>query len=178
MKPKLTCMKKATATFLLVLTFKLAFTATLSIEKSKLKANQIFLSVGKSGELISLEALSVIKIKDFEALTGKKMNLMDRIGFKASQNQLRNSIDRDGTFNKKLQKYLNKKKADGTTGFHSGGFFLGFLVGLVGVIIAYAINDEKKKNRVKWSWIGYTIRSVIVIVLLIIAISSGEWFYI
>lgn len=159
-------MKKTAIFLFLLVTFNVAFSTTLPKTKPPLKASEIYLPVGKSGELLSLQDLSVIKIKDFEALTGKKMRLMDRIGFKASQNQLRNSIDRDGTFNKKkFEKYLNRKKADGTTGFHSGGFFLGLLVGLIGVIIAYFIKDEKKKNRVKWAWIGWGIWVVIAIIL-------------
>ena len=56
--------------------------------------------------------------------------------------------------------------ADGTTGFHSGGFFLGLLVGLIGVIIAYIIKDEKKKNRVKWAWIGWGVWVVIALILI------------
>ena len=159
-------MKKTAIFLFLLVTFNVAFTTTLPKTKPPLKASEIYLPVGKSGELLSLQDLSVIKIKDFEALTGKKMRLMERIGFKASQNQLRNSIDRDGTFNKKkLEKYFNRRKADGTTGFHSGGFFLGLLVGLIGVIIAYFIKDEKKKNRVKWAWIGWGIWVVIAIIL-------------
>ena len=159
-------MKKTATILFLLMTFSVTFSTTLPKTKPPLKASEIYLPVGKSGELLSLQDLSVIKIKDFEALTGKKMKLMERIGFKASQNQLRNSIDRDGTFNKKkLEKYLNRKKADGTTGFHSGGFFLGLLVGLIGVIIAYFIKDEKKKNRVKWAWIGWGVWVVIAIIL-------------
>jgi len=159
-------MRKVTFCIIFITTFSIAYSSTGASTKPPLKASEIYLPVGKSGELLSLQDLSVIKIKDFEALTGKKMRFMDRLGFKASQNQLRNSIDRDGTFNKKkLEKYLNRKKADGTTGFHSGGFFLGLLVGLIGVIIAYFIKDEKKKNRVKWAWIGWGIWVVIAIIL-------------
>jgi len=31
---------------------------------------------------------------------------------------------------------------------------LGFLLNLVGVLIAYLIKDDYKSNRVKWAWIG------------------------
>ena len=44
--------------------------------------------------------------------------------------------------------------ADLTSGFHLGGFALGFLIGPIGVLIAYLIDDDKKRNRVKWAWIG------------------------
>lgn len=53
--------------------------------------------------------------------------------------------------------------ASGETGFHAGGFFLGLLLGVIGVIIAYLINDEKKHNRVKWAWIGWGVWVVLLI---------------
>lgn len=158
---------KKTAIFLsLLVTFNVAFATTLNTAKPPLKASQIYFPLGKTGQLISLQDLSVIKVKEFETLTGKKMKFFDKVGFKLSQNKLRNSINLDGTFSrKKVEKYFSKM-ADGTTGFHSGGFFLGFLVGLIGVIIAYIIKDEKKKNRVKWAWIGWGVWVVIALILI------------
>ena len=158
-------MKKTAIFLFLLVTFDVAFTTTLNTAKPPLKASQIYFPLGKSCELISLEDLLVIKIKEFETLTGKKMKFFDKVGFKLSQNKLRNSINLDGTFSrKKVEKYF-RKMADGTTGFHSGGFFLGLLVGLIGVIIAYIIKDEKKKNRVKWAWIGWAVWVVIALIL-------------
>lgn len=158
-------MKKTAIFLFLLVTFDVAFTTTLNTAKPPLKASEIYFPLGKSGELISLQDLSVIKIKEFETLTGKKMKFFDKVGFKLSQNKLRNSINLDGTFSrKKVEKYF-RKMADGTTGFHSGGFFLGLLVGLIGVIIAYIIKDEKKKNRVKWAWIGWAVWVVIALIL-------------
>lgn len=158
-------MKKTAIFLFLLVTFNVAFATTLNTVKPPLKASEIYFPLGKSGELISLQELSVIKIKEFETLTGKKMKFVDKVGFKLSQNKLRNSINLDGTFSrKKVEKYF-RKMADGTTGFHSGGFFLGLLVGLIGVIIAYIIKDEKKKNRVKWAWIGWGVWVVIAIIL-------------
>ena len=159
-------MKKTAIFLFLLVTFDVAFTTTLNTAKPPLKASEIYFPLGKSGELISLQDLSVIKIKEFETLTGKKMKFFDKVGFKLSQNKLRNSINLDGTFSrKKVEKYF-RKMADGTTGFHSGGFFLGLLVGLIGVIIAYIIKDEKKKNRVKWAWIGWGVWVVIALILI------------
>lgn len=146
-------MKKLFVIFLLIATFSVAYSTSVSIIKPTLKASDIYLPVGKSGQLISIQDLSVIKLKDFETLTGKKMKLIDRIGFALTQKQLRKSINADGTFSKKkVQKYFNKMAEDG--GFNAGGFFLGFLLGLIGVLIAYLIKDEKKSARVKWAWLG------------------------
>src|SRR6185295_12407646 len=112
-------MKKATIFVFLLVTFNVAFTTTASTIKPPLKASQIFFPVGKSGQMISLEEFSVIKLKDYEVLTGKKMKMMDKIGFRIAQKQMRNSINYDGTFNKKkVEKYFNRM-SDGTTGFHA-----------------------------------------------------------
>jgi len=37
-----------------------------------------------------------------------------------------------------------KRAGDGSLAFYIGGFALGFLLGLIGVLIAYLINDDKK----------------------------------
>lgn len=146
--------------------------ATETVVKPPLKASEIYLPAGKDGKLISLMELSTIKIKDFEKLTGNKMKFFDRLGFKAAQRQLRNNINYDGTFNsKKIEKFMKKKFGDGE-GFQAGGFFLGFLLGLIGVLIAYLINDDQKRNRVKWAWIGLGVW--VAILLIIIAAGGGS----
>lgn len=137
-------------------------------ETPVLNAKNIMLPVGKTGNTISLMDLANISVKDFESLSGKKMGFFDKIGFKLGQKKLRNKIEEDGTIKSKLlEKYAGKTTADGETGFHLGGFALGFLLGLIGILIAYLIKDEKKSNRVKWAWIG--LAAIVVINLIIIA---------
>jgi len=127
-----------------------------------MKASEIILPLGATGKYINLAELSEIKVADYEKLAGKKMRWIDRIGFKLAQRQLRNSINADGTVNsKRLAKLASRK--DGETGFHVGGFALGFLLGLIGVLIAYLINDDKKSNRVKWAWIGVGVLLVLIL---------------
>lgn len=135
-------------------TFSFASPNVLAPKKpSKLDANAIMLPIGKNGQTVSLMDLSRMKVKELEAITGEKMKLVDKIGFLAAQKQLRSSINADGTISsKKLEKVA--AKADGDSGFHLGGFALGFLLGLIGVLVAYLIKDDKKKNRVKWAWLG------------------------
>ena len=92
-------------------------------------------------------------LEGVEKITGKKMKFFDRVGFKIAQKKLRSSINHDGTLNsKKLEKNF-RKMADGG-GFHLGGFALGFLLGLIGVLVAYLLNDDLKSSRVKWAWLG------------------------
>lgn len=145
--------------------------ASVNIIEPKLNAAELFFPVGKTGKQISLLELSRISVKDFQALTGHKMNFFDRMGFKAAQKKVRNHINTDGTINsKKFEKFL--KQRGGETGFHLGGFALGFFLGAIGVLIAYLLNDDYKKNRVKWAWIGFGIAVVINVILIIAVFNS------
>jgi Flp pilus assembly protein TadB len=114
-----------------------------------------------------LKAISKMSVKEFETFTGRHLNVIERSLFKLEQKKLKKSFDAQGNVtNKKLDKYL--KKADGSSGFHLGGFALGFLLGLIGVLIAYvAFSDDNKSNRVKWSWIGVGVVVVLYLVLLV-----------
>jgi hypothetical protein len=139
---------------LFILNGTFATVSVVSSLKNPLKASEIFIPVGKTGKIISLLELSTIKMKDLQTLTGGKISFIDKLTLKAAQKQLRNSINYDGTFNSKKIEKLMKKRGDGK-GFQAGGFFLGFLLGLIGVLIAYLINDDQKRNRTKWAWIGF-----------------------
>ncbi len=135
------------------------------------QASEVFLPIGSTGKTISLMDLSKIDIKDFEALSGRHLKFFDRLGFKLAQKKLRKSINSDGTIdNKKLNKFLDQ--GDHSTGFHLGGFALGFFVGLIGVLIAYLINDDYKSNRVKWAWIGLGIGVVVSLIIVLAYIKS------
>ncbi len=152
---KLTFMRKLSMLLMCLLVIISSFATTLAT-KPPLKASEIFLPVGKTGKMISLLDLSTIQIKDFQELTGKKLNFFDRIAIKNAQRKLRDNINYDGSFNSKRIEKVLKKRGDGE-GFQAGGFFLGFLLGLIGVLITYLINDDQKRNRVKWAWIGFAI---------------------
>ena len=138
--------------------------ANISILAPGKKASELFIPIGTTGQKISLMELSKISQADLQILTGRKMDMMEKIAFKTAQKKLRNNINADGTFNKRFVKKL-EKRADGTNGFHAGGFFLGLLLGLIGVLIAYLIKDDKKRNRVKWAWIGWGVWLVILIII-------------
>lgn len=158
---------KKIAAFLMAFAIMAQSFAAVSVTVPPKKASEVFIPVGNTGKQISLQELSQMKVKEFEAFTGRDMKLADKVTFKMAQRELRKNISHDGTINsKKLNKFFTQK-VDGTTGFHLGGFALGFLLGLIGVLIAYLLNDEKKKNRVKWAWIGVAAIVVIYILALI-----------
>jgi hypothetical protein len=152
--------------------FLLVLSSTYAMDPVKttalpLKASSIMIPVGSNGQSMSLEQLAHIKPREFARLTNKNMNFFERAGFTLAQKKLRNNIKADGTINnKKLDKLV--AALDGETGFHVGGFALGFLLGLIGILIAYLINDDYKSNRRKWAWIGFG--SFLVIYLILFAV--------
>ena len=112
--------------------------------------------------------LSVIKVKDYEKLSGKHLNFLEKIAFKSAQKKLRNDISADGTItNKRLLNAMSPD--DHSVGFHLGGFALGFLLGLIGVLIAYIIKGDEMvdKNRRKWAWIGFGIYVALLLIILL-----------
>ena len=134
-----------------------------SVVPKLLKAADVMIAVGKDGKKISLLDLSKMSKDELEKATGRKMNFPESLAFKGAQKKLRKGINAEGyVTNKKLKKMFY---SDGETGFHLGGFALGFLLGLIGVLIAYILNDEKKQNRRKWAWIGLGVAVVISIIL-------------
>jgi len=159
-------MKKA---FLLLVAFALFATSFAASGYSSLpkKATEIYLPVGQNNQ-ISLMELSTMKVKDYEQLSGKHLNLFQKLTFKAGQKKLRNSFSADGTItNKKLLKVVS---SDGiTSGFNIGWFALGFFLGLIGVLLSYLINGDEdvKRNRQKWAWIGFGVWVVILIIAFI-----------
>jgi hypothetical protein len=144
--------------------------ALATTSRPPLKASEIFLPVGKSKIRISLLELSAISIKDLQLVTNRKLGFFEKIRFRVAQNKLRMVIDRDGTINnRKIEKMLQQR--GGETGFHAGGFFLGFFFLILGVLFAYLINDDYKRNRVKWAWFG---TSVMLGILLVLATAASQ----
>jgi len=169
-------MKKFFALFAAVTFFVSSFaTSTPSTAKEPvIHTDQVFIPVGKTGKTISLFDLSKISIKELQKLTGQKMNFWDKTKFRIAQKKLRDNMNLDGTIsNNNIQKALQKQKKGGESGFHFGGFALGFFLGAIGVIIAYVINDDYKKNRVKWSWVGFGIALVINIILILAVFNNA-----
>jgi hypothetical protein len=172
---KLTLMtKKIFALFVVVFAFATvhAFTSTsVTPTTTSPLATEVMVPVGKTGKFISMADLATISPKDFAALSGSKMNLLQKAGFKLSQKQLKKSINADGTINsKKLNKFLQKGEGGG---FHLGGFALGFFLGLIGVLLAYVVfEDDLKKSRIKWAWIGLAAFFVLWLVLLFAVFAS------
>lgn len=171
-KIKLLFMKKALTLLTAIVILATSFASVpIPVESPKLKAAEIVIPVGNTGKTISLLELSKIGLSDFETLTGHHLNFFQRLNFSVAQHKLKKGINKDGTLNNKLTKFFTKR--DGDTGFHLGGFALGFFLGAIGIVIAYVINDDFKSNRVKWAWIGFGTFLVLYLVLVIAIINSN-----
>ena len=158
-------MKKTFILFLLIAVVSTTYSSTNSIPVSStnpsIKATEVYVPVGKNGQLISLMDLSQISVKEFESLSGKKMKMMEKVNFKMKQRELKKNINYDGSFSKKrVEKYFNKA-VRGIGGLSLGGLALGLFLNLIGVLIAYLISGDSKKNRVTWAWIGAIISAIV-----------------
>ena len=154
-------MRNCIMLFMLMGFFSVTHASTNSISvtanRPPLTAYEVYVPVGKTGQLISLMDLSQIKTKEFEKLSGKKMKFTEKVNFKIAQRQLKKNINYDGTFSsKKFERYFGL-----FTRISWGGLALGLFLSLIGVLIAYLITDENKSNRVRWAWIGAIISFII-----------------
>jgi hypothetical protein len=117
-------------------------------------AKDVLIPLGKDGKTISLLDLTTIKRTELEQITGRKMNVLEKSTFGVSQKKLKKFINKDGSIDTKKLEKAKSAATTGAAGFHLGGFALGFFLSLIGVLIAYLINDDKKKSRTMWAWIG------------------------
>ena len=155
-------MLKITKAFMLLVALNMAIPAfSNNVSPKTVPAEAVKIPIGTTGKTISLKELSTISRTELENLRGKKMNFFEKMSFTLGQKKLQKNIDQQGNLSKKFVKHM----AYGEGGFHFGGFALGFFVGLIGVLIAYLINDDLKRDRVKWAWIGLAIFMAIYVVL-------------
>ena len=49
--------------------------------------------------------------------------------------------------------------------FSFAGFLLGFILSIIGVMVAYLIGDRRK---IKWSWYGFAFGAIIILAILLI----------
>jgi hypothetical protein len=140
-------------------------------EIPKLKASDIFIPVGNNGKTISFMELSAISTKDFQFLTGEKMNFFERLSFNLSQKKLKKVINADGTIdNKKFEKL--KFGENDKAGFR-GGFFLGLILSVFGVLIcplnsATHKGDSYKRSKLNGVWIVLIGCGIVVLIGLLV----------
>ena len=98
--------------------------------------------------------------KKYEELTGEKLNFKGKIVFSMLKDELKKTeIDKTETID------LVTTMADTNSTFSWGGFFVGFLLGIIGVGLVYIFSDDSNVRRSSWKGLGAWL------ILLIIAVT-------
>jgi len=122
-------------------------------DSKPLKATEVMLPIGKTGQQISLADFSKLSASEYEKLAHVKLDFLDRLAYRKAMRKLRHGIAADGTItNKKIVSMVKPNSI--TDDFNLGGFALGLFLGLIGVLIAYLLKGDNKEVRIKWAWYG------------------------
>ncbi len=114
------------------------------------------------------DVLAKMKVEDFlsltpkkyKELTGEKLTVPQKISLKLAQKKLKQAIKA----NQKIDENVQASAID-TSDFNIGGFVLGLLLSVIGVLIAYLIDDP---SVIKWAWIGFGIFLIIFLLAVIL----------
>jgi hypothetical protein len=162
-------MKKAIAFIVSACILNIGIAITPAMDGAKpIKATNIMIPIGKTGNKISLADFSKLTPEEYETMAHVKLNFFSRIKYKSAMKKLRNSIAEDGTIkNKKLAENLRKSGSDFTEDFDLSGAALGVFLGPIGVLIAYLMHDDNRETRIKWAWYGFAVFAFVVLILLL-----------
>jgi hypothetical protein len=91
--------------------------------------------------------------KKYKELTGEKLSIPQKISLKLAQKKIKKAIKN----NEQIDSTTMANAVD-TSDFNIGGFILGLLLSVIGVLIAYLIGDT---SVIKWAWIGFGVFLII-----------------
>jgi hypothetical protein len=106
--------------------------------------NEAIIPLPGTKKLITVEEYLNLSPRAVKELTGKKMNMVQRIDFALSKHFLKRMMRKDGSldaFQMRGRGFL------GNWQWHWGGFALGLFLSLLGPIIALFFNDDYKWDR-------------------------------
>lgn len=135
----------------------------------------------KAGKTSAANMLGRLDAKTFlsltpakvQEMTGTKMTLGQKVSLKMTQLEGKKQLKKGKTVNMADM----GKKAEG--GINFLWLLLGFLLGIIGVLIAYLTREGSDDNRVKSAWIGFGISAVITILFYILffaILASGSYY--
>ena len=114
-------------------------------------------TVTQKSPSITIEDIKTLSAKEIEEKIGQKLNWKQKLAIKLTKNKL-----------------AKADKAEDKPAEISGGFgiglLLGFVLGLIGVLLAYLV--FKDKQTIKGSWIGVLGLIVLIILLTVVAAAS------
>jgi len=103
-----------------------------------------------------------LSTNDFAQLKGEKLSLADKLNFKLTQLELKKNVKQGKISRDEKMSYSSLNRAPG---FSFGAFALGFLLGLIGVLLVYAFG--KKPEGPKSAWIGFGIWVLLFVLFLL-----------
>ncbi len=109
---------------------------------------------------MNVEEFLALTPKKYKELTGEKLSLTKKISLKIAQKKIKKAIKN----NEKIDSTTMANAVD-TGDFNIGGFILGLLLSVIGVLIAYLIGDS---SVIKWAWIGFGIALVIYLIAILL----------
>ena len=130
----------------------------------------------KSGKTSVANAFGQLEAKTFlsltpakvQEMTGTKLTLGQKVSLKMAQLQVKKQLKKGQDVN---MAEMGKKAGEGINWLW---VLIGFVLGLIGVLIAYLTREGKDDGRVKGAWIGFGIFMVLWIILL--AVFWSTWF--
>jgi hypothetical protein len=102
---------------------------------------------------MSVDEFLTMTPKKFKEVTGKKLSITKKIALKMAQKKIRKALKNNEAVDGAMM-----ANAMDTSDFNIGGFILGLLLSVIGVLIAYLIGDT---TVIKWAWIGFGVFLVI-----------------
>ncbi|MCX6300490.1 MAG: hypothetical protein NTY72_15525 [Bacteroidetes bacterium] len=129
------------------------------LEKKVSNDNISMLSTMTNKQFLTLSPQTYYK------LTGIKMSFKERMALRIAQKNIRSeikskSIEENATINYEMA------VGNGESSFRIGGFILGFLLGLIGVGLAYIFSNDKDFIRSTWKGLGGWVILLLVLALL------------
>ena len=129
------------------------------LEKKVSNDNISMLSTMTNKQFLTLSPQTYYK------LTGIKMSFKERMALRIAQRNIRTeikskSIEENATINYEMA------VGNGESSFRIGGFILGFLLGLIGVGLAYIFSNDKDFIRSTWKGLGGWVILLLVLALL------------
>lgn len=109
---------------------------------------------------MSVEDFLALTPKKYKELTGEKLSITKKISLKLAQKKIRKALKN----NEQIDSGTMANAVD-TSDFNIGGFILGLLLSIIGVLIAYLIGDS---SVIKWAWIGFGIALVIYLLAILL----------
>jgi hypothetical protein len=140
-----------------------AFTSLIVISKPAAPAT---IKTPNPLSLISAKQFLALTPQKFQELTGKKMNLVQRLEFRMLQHKVKKMVKRGEV----VTMADVQKKFDDIGSMNVLGFLLGLILGPVGVVIALILKEtgDVGADVVRWSLYGLLVWLAIVLVVILL----------